>query len=146
MASTYSPLERLSSVDEDVTQAQVYTDTSLVDSFLGAAKATEADQAAMMWQMARHANREADIVKELILSANWFGLATHTIDARIMLDAMWQGPIYLSNRDREAARITSTAVAFVQYTWFSEITISEERFIEFTRSEHEAYYYPAPLP
>ena len=42
----------------------------------------------MMWQMARHAIREADTVKELILSANWVGLATHTIDARIMLDAM----------------------------------------------------------
>jgi hypothetical protein len=40
----------------------------------------------------------------------------------------------------------SVAVAFVQYAWFSEIAISEEGFIEFGRSEHEACYYPGPLP
>ena len=87
--------ERLASVeDEDMTKAEVYSDISLVDSFLEAARATGANEAAMVWQVVRHAGQEADTVKDLILSANWVGLATH--NARVLLDAMWRGPIYLS--------------------------------------------------
>ena len=59
--------ERLAPVDEDMTEAEV--NISKVDSFLEAARATGANEAAMVWQVVRHADREADTVKELILSA-----------------------------------------------------------------------------
>ena len=140
--------ERLASVeDEDMTNAEIYSDISLVDSFLEAARATGANEAAMVWQVVRHAGQETDTVKDLILSENWVGLATHTHNARVLLDAMWRGPIYLSKRHREAVRTMTIAVSFVQYTWFRVITRStlQEGGINFKRSDHEACYYPGPL-
>ena len=140
--------ERLAPVDEDTTNAEVYSnDILLVDSFLEAARATGAQEAAMVWQVVRHADREADTVKDLIMSEDWVGLATHTHNARVLLDAMLRGPIYLSSHHQEAVYKMTIAVSLVQYTWFRVITrsTSQEGGISFERSDHETSYYPGPL-
>jgi hypothetical protein len=136
--------EGLSIVDEDVTPGKGHVDMAIASSLLEAAKAIGVDQDAMVWQVLKYADQKAHVgPKELIRSADWVGLATHTHNARIMLDAMWRGPIYLKDRHREAARTMAIAVALVQHTWFNYVAASEGPF--FKHSKYEVCYYPGPM-
>ena len=136
--------ERLSAVDEDVTPGEAYIDTVIVNSFLEAAKATGADEDAMVWQVVKYADQvRGPGPKEFIRSEDWDNLASHTHCARVMFDAMWRGPVYLTNRQREAARTMAIAVALVQSTWFLVIMVSSDGQTA-VRSEHRARQYPGP--
>jgi hypothetical protein len=134
--------EELPAVDKNVTPDEECVDELLADSFLEASKATGADQDAMVWQVVKYADQERHPgPKELIRSEAWDRLASHTHSARAMLDAMWRGPVCLSDRHREAARTMAIAVALVQRTWF--VTISPEG--ESQRSEYDDRQYSGPM-
>jgi hypothetical protein len=120
-------------------------DIKIADSFLEAAKATEADEGAMVWQVVKYADQKRrGGPKDFIQSGRWDDLAYHTHFARIMFDAMWRGPVYLKNRYRDAARTMAIAVALVQCTWFISIKALPEGFSAL-RSTYEARQYPGPM-
>ena len=135
--------EQLSDINDDMTSGDV--DVAIADSFLEAAKACEADEGAMVWQVVKYADQERlGGPKSLIQSGRWDDLAYHTHFARIMFDAMWRGPVYLKNRYRDAARTMAIAVALVQCTWFISIKALPEG-LSALRSTYEARQYPGPM-